>query len=458
MVKRLLLAALLGAVAVGGCQCPDEDLNRFDPTIQKDAFEQDGEARVDILWVIDNSESMLQEQNKVSNGFADFFGTLITSNVDYHIGVITTDPLDGGALRTYDGPTVNGCGPDCRYLTNAVTCDNPDIDVSEATNDAAEQLLLDNCQAQLVFRNLISAGIDGSPFEEGFRQTANALGVATLDEDTGLPDGVIPDGNSGFLRDDAALYIIYVSDEDEGAKEDGEPVHYYERLFEGLKGRGDERRVSVSAIVGWPKDPGIPGLDEVCPILETTFDGRQDTNDPEAQVVLEAMAGETGCEDQPDPGEDPVTRAETGGRYVELACRTGGVVTNMCDTDYTTALDSLGANAAGLKRKFILSRVDELDIGDDCVYFNADDEKLDCNQDGDLDDEGIDLAVCVLGVPLGGDGQKLLVPRSERNGWTLEPATGALNFRGKFVPAPGTTLEVEYKLRVETDPTDCSEQ
>ena len=45
---------------------------------------------------------------------------------------------------------------------------------------------------------------------------------------------------------------MFVSDEDEGAKADGVPVDYYRRLFEGLKGTGNENKVSVAAITGYP--------------------------------------------------------------------------------------------------------------------------------------------------------------------------------------------------------------
>jgi hypothetical protein len=370
--------------------------------------------------------------------------------VDYHIGVITTDPSQNGILRTYDGPPVAGCDG-CTYLTNAVTCDEPDFDVEGLQPWEAELQLAERCESQLVFRKLISAGIQGSAFEEGFRMAARALGLDIVDADTGLPTGESPPENAGFLRDDASLYVIYVSDEEEGAKADGDPVRYYHRLFEGLKGRGDELRVSTSAIVGWPLEDRYPVIRDVCPILETTFDDNRATDDPRAALVTEALTTGTGCVGIADGEQDPRAVAETGGRYIELACRTRGVVANICDENYSVALDRLGANAAGLQRRFILSKFRDLDKGEDCELFTVQDPILDCDENGSLEDE-IDGPICVKGVPLGSpDGRVVAVRRSEVSGWTYEPQNGALSFRGQFVPAPGSTLEVQYRLYAEND-------
>jgi hypothetical protein len=444
-------AVLLGLLAAAGC--PDCDDDAFvqlpDPEDQIDVFEQKGAAKVDILWVVDDSESMAQEQEKVSNGFSAFFQQLLDSQVDYQIGVVTTNPAGAGILRAYDGPTVEGCSG-CRFLTNEVGCDDPNTLVAGLSESDIVDLLADKCHAQLVFRNLIAAGISNYAFEEGFTQAAIALGIEHIDPDTGDPDGVIPLENADFIREDASLYIIFVSDEDEGDKAEGFPIRYYQRLFEGVKERGDESKVSVSAIAGWPQSDEYPGIDELCDILETTYDGNLTTDDPQAATVRDVMNDRPYCIDAPENDEDDVlTRAEAGGRYIELACRTGGVVTNICDDEYSVALDSLGANAAGLLRKFTLSKFERMEAGEDCTLFTSDDIKMDCNEDGDEDDS-IDSAICVKATPLGGGDQVYLVQRSEASGWSLETSTGAIRFRGQFIPAPGSQVEISYRLQVES--------
>jgi peroxiredoxin len=100
-----------------------------------------------------------------------------------------------------------------------------------------------------VFRNLIKVGIDGSSFEEGFVQAATALGARNIDPSTGFPDKNVPAQNAGFIRDDASLYIVFVSDEEEGAKQDGTPVRYYQRLFEGLKAAGNDTLSGTATVL-----------------------------------------------------------------------------------------------------------------------------------------------------------------------------------------------------------------
>ena len=64
--------------------------------------------------------------------------------------------------------------------------------------------------------------------------------------------------NQGFLREQASLFLIMVSDEDD--KSYG-PVAYYNRLFEGYKGPGNEALISVSAIVSLPQQDADPEED-----------------------------------------------------------------------------------------------------------------------------------------------------------------------------------------------------
>jgi len=65
-----------------------------------DEFKQNPAAAVDVLWVIDNSESMAEEQQGLGESFQTFIATLTGGSVDYHIGVISTDPADLGELHS----------------------------------------------------------------------------------------------------------------------------------------------------------------------------------------------------------------------------------------------------------------------------------------------------------------------------------------------------------------------
>ena len=114
---------------------------------QPDVFTQKGAAQVDILWMIDNSGSMEAEQEKVAERFNQFFNQLIVSQVDYHIGVITSDPAEGGVLRQYSGAAVESCAA-CRFITKDVPCPNPAVDISGLASEAAiNAALADACHA-----------------------------------------------------------------------------------------------------------------------------------------------------------------------------------------------------------------------------------------------------------------------------------------------------------------------
>ncbi len=460
-MRRAIPFMVLSSVFAMSCDlCDTTVINSIpEPGVQPDVFTQKGAAEVDILWMIDNSGSMAAEQEKVAGRFNQFFNQLIISGVDYHIGVITSDPDENGVLRQYSGPAVDNCAA-CRFITKDVPCPNPEVDVTDLVLESdIEARLLEQCPAQLVFRKLIKVGVNGSAFEEGFTTASAAVGARTIDAGTGFPDGIAPPENAGFIRDQAALYVVFVSDEEEGAKSDGTPVRYYQRLFEGLKKAGNENNVAVAAITGWPtgvngSPPPPAPIEEVCAILETTFDNNPGNDDPRAALVLEAMRDfrTNGCTDvEGQPGDDNAF-AEVGGRYIELACRTGGVVANICEADYSTALDALGANAAGLLRKFTISLPDRLQSGADCELFGAveDEPNIDCDGDGTFDGD-VDAPMCVSGQCVGDEEARLMVRGVD---WVWEDATNSVRFSGRCVPAPNTDLIITYGLRAAND-TSC---
>ncbi len=73
---------------------------------QVDVLLQAGVPEVDVLWVVDNSCSMLEEQEGLAANFPVFLQFFQESNIDWHIGVVSTDmgdPLHQGKLQTHAG-------------------------------------------------------------------------------------------------------------------------------------------------------------------------------------------------------------------------------------------------------------------------------------------------------------------------------------------------------------------
>ena len=138
-----------------------------------DVFTQEILPQVDVLYMVDNSPSMLDEQQQLASNFPLFLGILDESNVDFHVGVISSDMDDTahqGRLRQFAGR---------RF-----------IDV-------------DTVDPELAFGSMAVLGDEGSGDERGRDAIYEAL--------TTHKDGY----NDGFLRQTAALVIVPISDEDD---------------------------------------------------------------------------------------------------------------------------------------------------------------------------------------------------------------------------------------------------
>jgi hypothetical protein len=220
-----------------------------------DEFEQDEVTSADILFVIDNSGSMGVWQTALTDNFNSFISVFAVTGVDYQIAVITTDSPD------FRGP----------ILTDAT------IDLeTEFTVQAI-------------------AGTYGSAMEKG-------LHYAEL---TTLTGGDAEPG-SDFLREDAKLIIIFVSDEkDWSSKTDTE----YEAHFKSLKAS-------------------------------------------DSMVVTHAVVGDSpsGCSSTTSSW----ARADYGEGYIEVSALTGGEFVSICSSDWGTDLETL-AHDSILQRSFDLT-------------------------------------------------------------------------------------------------------
>ncbi len=144
--------------------------------MHEETFEQALYDKVDVLWVVDNSGSMSDDLIVVGNNFHSFIQVFIDLGVDWQMGVITTD---------MDNPAQSGrlVGP---YLTPST----PDV-INE-------------------FIRQIDLGSSGSATEVGFEATQAALSAPIIDNE-----------NAGFMRPDASLSAIVVTDEDNSTFQSG---------------------------------------------------------------------------------------------------------------------------------------------------------------------------------------------------------------------------------------------
>jgi hypothetical protein len=346
---RLLLVLIAVATAgwlAGGC-----DTTRFTmrqpPGQQVDVFRQASVPNVDVLWVVDNSPSMVEEQQALADSFQDFY-KFISNTASFHIGVISTDvhnPDHRG--RLLGNP---------RYITQ------------------------DTENAEEVFRQNVNVGIGGTGNEQGF----NAAHMA-------LTEPLISGHNAGFLQEEAHLFIIFVSDEDDGSF--GE-VKYYTRVFGQIRGVGNDGTVKAAAVVG-----DVPEVPEWCRLQKNV---------------------------------------RSGDRYAELAEKTGGIVLSICDDNFAANLDELGFSAAGLKRHFSLSR--RADPGTIAVWVKTmcSAEPMPehvCNGDPIDDCHGSDDDLY---------GYTCVLRQSLPHGWSYEEDTNSIRIVGDALPPFGSVVQVGY--------------
>jgi hypothetical protein len=267
----------LAAVACGNEQdlfgdvLPDVVPLPYDPpsTTQEDIILQVTEPIVDTLFIVDNSCSMENNQDKLTANFPNFINFFTSSGLDYHVGVVSTDmdaPSSSGKLREVNGE---------RWI-------DPE------TNDPNG-----------VFEIMAGMGISGSGTEKGLEAGYTAL------------EKLIDPGkyNEGFVREDATLHLIVISDEEDQSNSPDR-----DEFTDWLLDYKDEPdQVSFSSIV-W--QPGVPPT----------------------------IYGESSGDD-----------------YIFVTNHVGGINFDINQSDWSVVLEELGVQAAGLKREFFLSQIPVVD-------------------------------------------------------------------------------------------------
>ncbi len=362
---RWTLAAVAACLAAACGQ--GKTVATLPPGFRQDTFDQEAASKIDVLWVIDNSASMKSVQDELATSLTRFMDTFSRGLVDYRIAVTTTDVFnDQGEFVSVP----------------------PVIDPSLA--DPVYQ-----------FQKSVQVGTQGNGHEEAFeaarlaiaRETVSASAVleqrdACLAGCAGGTQACRDDCTSRyeprFMRPDAHLYLVFVSDEDEQSA--GE-VRYFQRFFEGALGPGNEGSVAVAAICG-----DVPA---------------------------------------------PPCSAKPGVRYAALAAATGGITASICDSTFDSHLQLLALDAAGLKHKFALTAVPDPATLAVEVRYRCDTVRTDLHcasvDDGCAGKPADERAL--ICTPLQGDA----------DGVSFEAATNSLFFQGASVPGLRSEVVASYQ-------------
>lgn len=257
------------AIYVGIEEYPDPFLITISGTgatdaVQTDTFVQLDQPQADILFVVDNSGSMCDDQDNLAANFGSFIQFAVNQAIDYHIAVTSTD------VTTAGGNVPGLFAPQDGSRERIV---NPNLPDPEGT-----------------FRANVRLGCDGDYTEKGFEGAYRALC-----ESCTSPLINDPNANGGFLRNGAALAMVFVSDEPE---QSDNTVDFYLNFFWNIRGFRNQNLFSASAIV--------------------------DSSSP---------------------------------RYHEIQARTGGVVESITTNDWSVALQNLSLVAFGYKTTFFLKNL-----------------------------------------------------------------------------------------------------
>jgi len=173
---------------------------------QTDVFRQLSRSKSDILWVIDNSPSMLNRKASLQKNLKSFIQWVVRLNTDYHVGVITMDTSG----KKYPAGCLQG-------TPKYVTPHTPNM--------------INN------FLRNVNLPISSETKSQGLEAAYQAL-TARLND---------PKCNKGFRRKDASLSVIFVS-----AQDDTSPKHitFYSKFFSDIVDIRNQDLIRISTISG----------------------------------------------------------------------------------------------------------------------------------------------------------------------------------------------------------------
>lgn len=229
-------------------------------TMGDDGIETGDESckKVDLLFVIDNSGSMADEQLNLAASVPGFIAAMqqeLAETEGYNIGVITTD------LYIFDV----SCGP--LSIGNLVTRTGGEFSSNQQCDPYSSGLrfMTENDNLDNKFNCAARVGVSGDGDERPIEALLTALRPPLTDA-----GGC----NEGFLREDALLVVVLITDEEDDHESEltacdstplpgspGEPPMWFEDLI-AVKG-GEEDKIVMVSLVGPDAAAG-----SMCPELD----------------------------------------------------------------------------------------------------------------------------------------------------------------------------------------------
>jgi len=346
-----------------GCEsCGGDGLNDI-PVVAPitDGFTQTASAaKLDLLFVVDNSVSMAPAQDRISESMGTFFDWIRRAGVEFRIAVTSSDAV--GVL---------GSAPAARGQFAALGGEGV---VTPQTPNAVG-----------VLQRNIRLGADGSNNEMPIYTAMLALGMVKAQR------GTPPPGNAGFVRPDARLGVIFISDEDDHSDvTTGE----FLQVLKDEKGAGNLDSVFLGGVLH-------DGVD-----VESSYVAAHRERLP------------------PRSCGEPTGDQEVSSGLLDMLMNAPypSTIISICG-DFSAGLQRLAIQAAGFTTRFRLSQTADQDLRVPCP-----------------DDEN----PSVFCVRVNGD-----VVGSNR--YSFDAAANQIVFEGSYVPPLGATITVDYAVLTLTD-------
>ena len=241
---------------------------------------------IDFVFVVDNSRSMADEQEQLVlavPGFVDAMENALPSVKNFRVGVVDTDSYPG--LGTLEDP-LDSCtrsGADCSscdYQTGAfVTKPNSATDPSTSCNFSTGSSYMEG-DSETFASEFECAALTGTA-GNGTEQQIGAL-VEAISDERNAPGAC----NEGFLRDEALLVFLVITDEEDDnavapgpphGGSVGDPDRWYGAVVAAKNGR--PTNVVALGLVG-----GSPRYED-CTDLSTSNEGAEEA--PRIQAFLD---------------------------------------------------------------------------------------------------------------------------------------------------------------------------
>jgi hypothetical protein len=311
-VYKFKLCVLAGAVmALSACSDKSGDISILSDS---DTFYQSTSVnnKIDIMWVVDDSGSMSDNQTNLSSNFNAFINDFVTKGYDYHMAVIGTGAYTYNYTaynnETGSGGTSAGCIGGTTSNQNVIRFRDGNIYTGTTSDNTGVRVITSLMNNAIdLFKVNVKVGTDGSGCERGFQSLRAALNSPL---------------NSGynFRRNDAFFAVILIGDENDTSKKDDGSNYANDNAYSAAftqfldnytNSQAGNRRYTISTITH----------------LDTT---NKCANGTASHTV--------GC------------------RFINVTNAVNGIVGDITDTNFSSSLSQIAEQIVELSTRFRLSR------------------------------------------------------------------------------------------------------